>query len=165
MAEVKFDNQDSGGDHDLGGSDLAPCGQIDGVKPGQTEHSAMALREVPAGHSVRRPQRPAPKGQPVEKKDNVVQLSAQRGIVFDRANWKRSRNKVGYLIRRIEGYSIAETEYGVSYLWVLSRKPDLTTADNSVYPFAGYFNWKSLEASGLLCKERRNANRDKAAIG
>jgi hypothetical protein len=63
------------------------------------------------------------------------------------------------------GYSIAETEYGVSYLWVISRKPDRTTADNSVHALAGYFNWKALEASGLLCKERKNDKRDKAATG
>jgi hypothetical protein len=63
------------------------------------------------------------------------------------------------------GYSIAETEYGVSYLWVLSRKPDRTTADNSVHPLAGYFNWKALESSGLLCKERKSDKRDKTAVG
>jgi len=88
-------------------------------------------------------------------------LSAQRGMVFDKSRYKRSRKKPGFLIRRMAGYSIAETEYGVSYLWVISRKPDRTTADNSVHPLAGYFNWKALEASGLLCKERENDKRDK----
>lgn len=89
---------------------------------------------------------------------NTAKLSAQintNSIVYNKSTHKRSRIKKGQLIKRLTGYSIAETEYGVSYLWVLSRKPDLTTADNSVYPLAGYFNWKSLEASGLLRKERK----------
>lgn len=86
-------------------------------------------------------------------------------VSYDRKIWKRSRVRQGWLIRRMAGYSIAETEYGISYLWVLGRKPDRTSADNSVYPLAGYFNWKALEASGLLRKERRNDRRDKAATG
>lgn len=91
-----------------------------------------------------------------------AKLSAQpksNAIVFNKNQWKRSRIKKGQLIKRLTGYSIAETEYGVSYLWVLSRKPDRTTADNSVYPLAGYFNWKSLEQSGLLKKEKMDAKR------
>jgi hypothetical protein len=95
----------------------------------------------------------------------VIQLSAQLVVSFDRKTWKRSRIRPGWLIRRMPGYSIAETEYGISYLWVISRKPDRTSADNSVFPLAGYFNWKSLEASGLLRKERKHEKRDKAATG
>ena len=74
---------------------------------------------------------------------------------YRKSDFKKSRIKKGWLIRRLAGYSIAETEYGVSYLWVLSRKPDRTSADNSVWPLAGYFNWKSLEQSGLLRKEKK----------
>jgi hypothetical protein len=135
------------------------------LKTVPAEHSAAPLKVVPAEHSVKRAPRRTPKAQPAVNKNNVVQLSAQRGVVFDKATWKRSRKKPGYLIRRMLGYSIAETEYGVSYLWVLSRKPDRTTADNSVHPLAGYFNWKALEASGLLCKERKYDKRDKTAVG
>jgi len=127
----------------------------------KAEHSAKPLRLVPAEHSAKRPRRPSPNRQPIERKDNVVQLNTQRGVVYEKSKWKRSRKKPGYLIRRMEGYSIPETEYGVSYLWVLSRKPDRTTADNSVHPLAGYFNWKALEASGLLVKERKSDRRDK----
>ena len=142
-----------------------------------TEHSAAPLKLVLAEHSVKgakevsekRPTgrlgRPKAPSQPVEKKNNVVQLNTQRGLIFDKSQWKQSRKKPGYLIRRIEGYSIAETEYGVSYLWVLSRKPDRTTADNSVAPAAGYFNWKSLEDTGLFVKERKSDRRDKTATG
>ena len=78
---------------------------------------------------------------------------------FNRSKWKRSRVRKGWLIRRYPGYNIAETEYGISYLWVLSRKPDRTSADNSAFPLAGYFNWKSLEQSGLLAKEKQIGNR------
>lgn len=125
-----------------------------------TEHSAASLKVVP----VSRAKRQVAKSQPAANKDNVVQLSAQRGIVYERSKWKRSRKRSGYLIRRMRGYSIAETEYGVSYLWVLSRKPDKTTADNSVHSLAGYFNWTALEMAGLLCKERKSDKQNKAAI-
>jgi hypothetical protein len=139
-------------------------GEVSGaVSVINAEHSAAPLKLVPDEQSVRKPRRPAPARQPAEKKSNVVQLSAQRGVVFEKSQWKRSRKKTGYLIRRLRGYSIAETEYGVSYLWVISRKPDRTTADNSVHPLAGYFNWKALEASGLLAKERKSDKRDKSA--
>jgi hypothetical protein len=175
VAEVKLDNQDSVSRDDLDDSNLAASGQADDVKPGQAEHSAEPLKvartECSAEplkvarteHSVKGAQRRAPKAQPAVNKNNVVQLSAQRGVIFDKGIWKRSGKKEGYLIRRLPGYSIAETEYGVSYLWVLSRKPDRTTADNSVHPLAGYFNWKALSDSGLLAKERKSDRRE--AVG
>lgn len=72
--------------------------------------------------------------------------------VFNKRHWKVSRAHKGWAIRRFSGYSIAETEYGVSYLKVLSRKPDRTSADNSAFPLAGYFNWKSLVTAGLAVK-------------
>ena len=137
-------------------------GKTDHVKPSRTEHSARPLRSASAERSARKARRQEPKAEPVENKQNVFQLSAQRGMVFDKSRYKRSRKRPGFLIRRMPGYSIAETEYGVSYLWVISRKPDRTTADNSVHPLAGYFNWKALEASGLLCKERKYDKRDKS---
>jgi hypothetical protein len=102
--------------------------------------------------------------QPMAEKDiqTSAKLSAQstprlieNKATYRKSGFKRSRIKKGWLIKRLTGYSIAETEYGVSYLWVLSRKPDRTSADNSVWPLAGYFNWKSLEASGLLRKEKK----------
>jgi hypothetical protein len=81
--------------------------------------------------------------------------SQAKPIGFNKSTHKRSRIKKGWLIKRLTGYSIAETEYGVSYLWVLSRKPDRTSADNSVYGFAGYFNWESLNNQDLLRKEKK----------
>lgn len=93
---------------------------------------------------------------------NKPRLSAQPqpanpfgAISYEKTKWKRSRIKKGQLIKRLTGYSIAETEYGVSYLWVLSRKPDRTSADNSVHGMAGYYNWKALAESGLLRKEKK----------
>jgi hypothetical protein len=132
--------------NDLGDPALASPGKAGDVKTAKTKHSAKPLETAPAEHSLKKPRRAFTKKQPYENKDNVVQLSAQRAVVYEKSTWKRSQKKPGYLIRRMEGYSIAETEYGVSYLWVLSRMPDLTTADNSVQPLAGYFNWKSLES-------------------
>lgn len=105
--------------------------------------------------------RPLP--QVVENRRNVVRLSAQPFAQYDRAKWKRSRVKDGFLIRRVPGYSIAETEYGVSYLWVLSRKPDRTSADKSKFGFAGYFNWQALTGTGLLCKEMKRDGKRKLA--
>lgn len=93
----------------------------------------------------------------------MVRLSAQPFAQYDRAKWKRSRVKNGFLIRRVPGYSIAETEYGVSYLWVLARKPDRTSADKSKFGFAGYFNWQALTGTGLLCKEMKRDGKRKLA--
>jgi hypothetical protein len=153
----------------VGINHLADSARADSI----AEHSAAPLKLVPAEHSVKaaekratgRLSRQKALSQPVEKQSNVVQLNTQRGTVFEKSIWKQSRKKPGYLIRRLPGYNLAETEYGVSYLWVLSRKPDRTTADNSVHPAAGYFNWKALDDSGLLVKERRNDRRDKTAVG
>ena len=131
-----------------------------GIAGGRADSALVAVKTE---HSVKSVRRRAPKAQSVANKDNVVQLSAQRGVAYERSKWKRSRKRPGYLIRRMKGYSIAETEYGVSYLWVLSRKPDLTTADNSAHALAGYFNWKALEMSGLLVKERKSDRKDKTA--
>lgn len=131
----------------------------------QTECSAKVAESPKLSAQLLKPARPKIRKQVVENTSNVIQLSAQLVVSYDRKTWKRSRIRTGWLIRRMSGYSIAETEYGISYLWVLSRKPDRTSADNSVYPLAGYFNWKSLESSGLLRKERRNEKRDKAATG
>ena len=89
---------------------------------------------------------------------------------FDRKKWKRSRVKSGYLIRRIKGYDISEDEYGVSYLYVISRQPSKkTSADFSLYEHAGFSTWHSLEVSGRLVLEGRNdrkrlnSNRNRAS--
>jgi hypothetical protein len=101
-----------------------------------------------------------------ESKAKVVDLAAVKAKLtsqstadFDRSQWKKSRIKPGYLIRRREGYNIVESEYGVQYLFAISRKPDRTSGDYSVHPFAGFFNWKSLEGAGLFVKERKDAKR------
>ena len=75
------------------------------------------------------------------------------------AGWKRSRFLRGYLLRRVPGYNVVETPWGVSYLGVVSRKPDRTSADKSVFGFAGYFNWESLMASGLAVPVEREKGR------
>lgn len=87
---------------------------------------------------------------------NVVNLADFRpavAIEYNSNTHKRSRVKPGHLIVRIDGYSIAEDEYGVCYLKVLSRKPDRTSADFSQYPYAGFFKWSVAEEMGMLVKE------------
>lgn len=88
-----------------------------------------------------------------------AKLSTQSEIVYDSKKWKRSAKRAGWLIKRLPGYQISEDEYGVSYLFVLSRKPDRTSADWLTYPLAGFFNWAALEASGRLKKERKRERR------
>lgn len=89
---------------------------------------------------------------------------------FDRKKWKRSRVKKGYLIRRIKGYDISEDEYGVSYLYVITRGPSKkTSADFGLYEHAGFMNWATLTNNHRLAKEnkddrrRLNGNRNRAS--
>lgn len=93
----------------------------------------------------------------------AAKLSTQSEIEYDAKKWKRSRERPGWLIRRIKGYSISEDKYGVSYLFVLSRKPDRTSADMLSYPFAGFFNWVALEDAGRLKKERSRSGKQRRA--
>lgn len=88
-----------------------------------------------------------------------AKLSTQAEVVFDNKKWKRSAKKTGYLIKRLAGYSISEDEYGVSYLFVLSRKPDRTSADSLTYPLAGFFNWVALASAGRLTREKKRERR------
>lgn len=72
--------------------------------------------------------------------------------------WKKSRKRPGYLIRRIPGYDISEDEYGASYLFVVSRRggKKSTSADPTQYEHAGFFNWATLEVAGRMVKEEPN---------
>jgi hypothetical protein len=88
-------------------------------------------------------------------------LTSQSSAEFDKKVWKKSRIQKGYLIKRLTGYDIKETEYGVQYLGVLGRKPDRTSADVSVFPLAGFFTWVGLADSGLFVKERGSHARAK----
>src|SRR5262249_226621 len=73
--------------------------------------------------------------------------------------WKRSRVKKGYLIHWIEGYDPVESEYGVSYLKVIRRRPKVTSGDYSLYEHAGFLTWDALQASRRLVKERKREQR------
>ena len=79
--------------------------------------------------------------------------------VFEAKKWKRSRVKKGYLIARIAGYDPVESEYGVSYLKVLSRNPKKTSGDYSLHEHAGFFTWGALQAGGRFVKERKRYER------
>jgi hypothetical protein len=96
----------------------------------------------------------------------VVDLTAYKAAVtihqpavFADDKWKRSRIKKGYLIARVKGYDPVESEYGVHYLKVLSRKPKKTSGDYSLYEHAGFFTWDALQAGGRLVKERKRYER------
>lgn len=150
------------------GTQSAPLRAVGMVEAGGhsvtvAEHSAKPQKPRRVSRLSVQPPTPASvaaKTQPTENKGVLVRLSVQLIAHYDRAKWKRSRVRPGFMIRRVPGYSIAETEYGVSYLWVLSRKPDRTSADKSKFGFAGYFNWQALSGTGLLCKEAKaNGNR------
>lgn len=83
------------------------------------------------------------------------------GAYFDLKNWKRSAKNPGHLIRRIKGYDISEDEYGVSYLFVVSRRggKKRTSANSEKYEHAGFFNWSALITAGLLAKENSHGER------
>jgi len=96
----------------------------------------------------------------------VVDMAAYKAAVtihppavFEAKNWKRSRIKKGWLIRRIAGYDPVESEYGVHYLKVLSRRPKKTSGDCSLYEHAGFVTWDVLQAGGRLVKERKRYER------
>lgn len=71
--------------------------------------------------------------------------------------WKPSRIRPGYLIKRIKGYDVVESEYGVSYLYVTTRKPKkATSGDFGQYEHAGFSTWATLEKNGRLKKGKSN---------
>jgi hypothetical protein len=79
---------------------------------------------------------------------------------FDKKLWKRSRQRPGYLIRRIRGYDMVENgSYGVSYVKVLNRKAgpgnQKTSSDSRLYEHAGFFTWSALERMGRVVKEKQ----------
>lgn len=74
--------------------------------------------------------------------------------------WKRSAKRSGWLIERIPGYDIVEDEYGVSYVFVLTRTPKKkTSSDYTKHEHAGFFTWTALELAGRLRKETGHARR------
>jgi len=99
---------------------------------------------------------------PVAKAE-VVDIADYRRMVtslYDESKWKRSRVKTGMLIARIQGYDIVETEYGVSYLWVVTRSPKKrTSADSDQFEHAGFYTWQSLQMCERLVKEIENGKR------
>lgn len=76
---------------------------------------------------------------------------------YDKKKWKRARCQPGYLIMRIPGYDIVEqAEYGVSYVWVYSRKPLHTSSDCEIHEHAGFLTWRAMKRIGRLVKEKVN---------
>jgi hypothetical protein len=117
--------------------------------------------QFPADYSVRLTQ--AESGENTDKSAGKIidfaevsarLLTSQRETDYDAKRWKRSRLKTGWLIKRIKGHNIVESEYGVQYLYVLSRKPDRTSADVNIYPAAQFCNWEALTEAGRLVKEK-----------
>lgn len=71
--------------------------------------------------------------------------------------WKRSRERPGYLIKRIKDYYLVESPYGASYGVVVGRDPETgkpqLSFNSKLYEHAGHVKWSALEASGRLVKE------------
>lgn len=78
-------------------------------------------------------------------------------IAFDKKAWKMSRLQPCWLIKRLPGHNIVESECGVQYLYVVGRKPDRTSADTSKYPLARFLNWESLIHEGLMIQGQGSA--------
>lgn len=83
----------------------------------------------------------------------VLRPTGPKATAVEGPDWKRSRYQPGFLIKRIPGHKIVEDGYGVSYLYVLSWRPDRTKVDKRLYPLSGYYNWKALTASEWLTEE------------
>lgn len=82
--------------------------------------------------------------QPAGSRQKKITVRQVGRYSFDVKQWKLSRFKAGFLIRRIRGYKITEDAYGVSYLGVLQWAPDRTTTDKTRFPLAGYSTWEQL---------------------
>lgn len=99
---------------------------------------------------------------PAKKVTSDPKVTSDLSAASDPA-WKPSQKRPGWLIRRLSGYDIGEHEYGVSYLYVVTRRPKKQrSADWMKYPHAGFFNWESLQAAGnfkkeVIPNEKRNA--------
>lgn len=88
---------------------------------------------------------------PEDPEDQEPPLRVIPGMVepiYDKKRWKLSREKPGFLIKRIVGYDITEDKYGISYLFRLPK--GRTTTDQGEH--SGYSNWLALEAAGRLKK-------------
>jgi hypothetical protein len=88
---------------------------------------------------------------------DFVALSQKVNSHLSGRKWKKSRIRKGWLIARIKGYDIVESEYGISYLFVIRRKsPKQTSADFALYEHAGFFTWQALESAGRFVKEKKD---------
>lgn len=91
---------------------------------------------------------------------DFVALSQKVNSHFSGRRWKQSRVKPGWLIARLKGYDIVESEYGINYLFVVARQPrKFTSADFSLYEHAGFFTWQAMEAAGRLIKEKQDESK------
>lgn len=94
--------------------------------------------------------------EPSKEAEKRVSRSVNSHSVGDK--WKKSRLKKGWLIKRIQGYDIVESEYGVSYLFVVVReskkdsRKKVTTADFTIHEHAGFSTWETLKSNGRLKK-------------
>lgn len=130
---------------------------------GDVRAVGMDATEAIGDYSPKVQSKPAPRQ---SASDKVVDLAAFRskvtihsGAYFEAKKWKRSRVRKGWLIARIRGYDPVESEYGVSYLKVVGRRPKRTSGDYSLYEHAGFFTWSALQAAGRFVKERKRYER------
>jgi hypothetical protein len=100
---------------------------------------------------------------PIHTLDDKENLNIQEAH-FVKKLWKRSKNRPGYLIKRIKGYYVVESPYGVSYGKPvgpdpITGKPKLSF-DSKLYEHAGHVKWSALIASGRFVKESAHGRTD-----
>jgi hypothetical protein len=141
----------------LGDPDRATHGQVVDVINGDYSPKPRKGRAPTASKALTRRDNASEKV--VDLAAFKAKVTIHSSAIFEAKQWKRSRLKKGYLIARIAGYDPVESEYGVSYLKVLSRNPKKTSGDYSLYEHAGFFTWGALQAGGRLVKERKRYGR------
>lgn len=131
----------------LGNGALPASSRVDDLRSGNNKPSAQTALEQSgrtAGNLALKPQTETPV-LPFRRPQAVPPPAAPE---FDKKLWKLSRERPGFLIRRIDGYDITEDKYGISYLFRLKGGATTTTQGEH----SGYYNWLALEAAGRFKK-------------
>ncbi len=162
-----------GGTPDLNSDPVAPFDRHTGIVNSPDQHQTTSVPSRTIQVPDRNSQYPDPdRISPVLKPDKSgaeiidftafsAQFSHLTELEYNSKKWKRSRVKPGYLVKRIPGYIIVESEYGVQYLKVLQWNPTRTSADLDLYPVAQFCNWEALTDAGRLVKEKTSERKQR----
>lgn len=162
-----------GGTPNLNSDPVAPFDRHTGIVNSPDQHQTTSVPNRTIQVPDRNSQYPDPdRISPVLKPDKSgaeiidftafsAQFSHLTELEYNSKKWKRSRVKPGYLVKRIPGYIIVESEYGVQYLKVLQWNPTRTSADLDLYPVAQFCNWEALTDAGRLVKEKTSERKQR----